>query len=151
MSALQEAILISQAFYGTIAAGGIFSCASHSYNAQELSRQIDQGQATVLVVSEDLVNVAVEAAKLSKLSLDKVLVLRSDPGNWSLKSVNGKDHWTTQKLTWERITDPEVLDNSIINLLYSSGTTGVPKGTYFISRGASARANDGQLCDCHTP
>lgn len=124
-------ILLPIAFYGTIAAGGIFSCASHSYNAQELARQIDQGLATVLVVSDDLVNVAVEAAKLSNLSLDRVLVLKSDPGNWSLKSVNGKDHWTTKKLTWDRITDPEVLDHSIINLLYSSGTTGVPKGMYF--------------------
>jgi 4-coumarate--CoA ligase len=127
-------ILLPIAFYGTIAAGGIFSCASHSYTTAELARQINQGEAKLLICSADLVKTAVEAAKQCGLSLDRVLVLESDAGKWSLKSVDGKvDCWTDKRLTWPRITDPEELENSIINLLYSSGTTGVPKGELSIS------------------
>ena len=35
-----------------------------------------------------------------------------------------------QRLPWERITDPKTLENSLIILIYSSGTTGLPKGTF---------------------
>jgi 4-coumarate--CoA ligase len=74
--------------------------------------------------------VAVDAAKLCGLSLDRVLLLESDAGKWSLKAVGGgADCWTDQRLTWQRVTDPHELEYSVINLLYSSGTTGVPKGT----------------------
>ena len=33
-----------------------------------------------------------------------------------------------ESLDWPRITDPKTLDESVICLLYSSGTTGIPKG-----------------------
>ena len=79
--------------------------------------------------SADLVDVTIEAAKQYGLSLDRVLVLKSDYGNWSLKAIDEKiDCWTDKSLTWQRVTDPQELEYSIINLLYSSGTTGVPKG-----------------------
>ncbi|KAF2095906.1 acetyl-CoA synthetase-like protein [Rhizodiscina lignyota] len=121
-------ILLPIAFYGTIAAGGIFSCASHSFTAPELARQINQGEAKVVLCSADLKDIAVEAAKSCGLGLDRVLVLDSTHGAWSFKSVDGKiDCWAEKRLTWKRITDPQELEDSIINLLYSSGTTGVPK------------------------
>lgn len=124
-------ILLPIAFYGTIAAGGIFSCASHSFTPPELARQIKQGDAKLVICSADLKDKAIEAAKSCGLGLDRVLILDSTYNAWSLKSADGNvDCWTDQRLTWQRITDPVELENSIINLLYSSGTTGVPKGEF---------------------
>jgi long-subunit acyl-CoA synthetase (AMP-forming) len=54
--------------------------------------------------------------------------LKSSP-EWSLKTVvDGQSCISNQKLDWKRITDKEELENSLVLLLYSSGTTGPPKG-----------------------
>lgn len=122
-------ILLPIAFYGVIAAGGIFSCASHGFTAAELASQIQQGGANLVICSSDLKDVAIEAAMMCSVPLDRVLVLDSTYQNWSCKSIEGgKSLFGKERLTWDRITDPEILENSIINLLYSSGTTGAPKG-----------------------
>ena len=122
-------ILLPISFYGVIAAGGVFSCASHSFTAAELARQIQQGGANLVVCSTDLKDIAIEAAKLCNIGMDRVLVLDSTYQKWSCRAVQGgADMFGEQRLTWDRITDPQVLENSLINLLYSSGTTGAPKG-----------------------
>jgi 4-coumarate--CoA ligase len=136
-------ILLPIAFYGTIAAGGIFSCASHSFTAAELARQIQQGGANLVICSNGLKDVAVEAARMCGVGMDRVLVLDSTYQKWSCRSVEGnKSLFGEQRLTWERITDPEVLQTSIINLLYSSGTTGAPKGkSYSLSSSGNTLTN----------
>ncbi|KAF1810597.1 4-coumarate-CoA ligase [Eremomyces bilateralis CBS 781.70] len=122
-------ILLPVAFYGTVAAGGVFSAASHSFTPAELARQVTQGDAKLLITSADLVEVAVEAAGICGLGLDRVLVLESDAGKWGMRSVDGSfGGWTEERLMWERVTDPVRLEESLIILLYSSGTTGAPKG-----------------------
>ena len=120
-------ILLPVLFYSVICAGGIYSAANTSATKSELARQIKQGQANLVVCSEDTKDVAVEAAKECGVLPERVLVLKSDPR--SLRSIDGlvnciSDH----ELDWTRVTDPQELENSVICLLYSSGTTGVPKG-----------------------
>jgi 4-coumarate--CoA ligase len=117
-------------FYGIIAAGGVFSAASASYTAEELARQITQGKSGLLVVSPDRVEVGKKAADLAGLSHDRIVVMGSEP-DWLVKSLIGErkvDCVNGPKLTWRRVTDQEELERSLIVLLYSSGTTGVPKG-----------------------
>jgi len=116
--------------YGVIAAGGVYSAASSSFTAAELARQVKQGHSNLIFCSEDAKDVAVKAAKDCAVPLRRVLVLNSRKGAWSMKSVEGGKNAIGGKgrLDWERITDQKKLDDSLICLLYSSGTTGVPKG-----------------------
>lgn len=121
------------AVFGVIAAGGVASLASPSSTAHELARQVNAGGGKVLIVSEDFLEIA-RAAKKDIQQDVTVAVLNSSP-DWSMR-IDGLDFdngelrgkTATERLPWKRITDKKALQDSLIILLYSSGTTGVPKG-----------------------
>jgi 4-coumarate--CoA ligase len=91
---------------------------------------------------------------LAGLGLERVLVLDSRAGRWGWRSLEGGRSWRPRvdelergrgkRLTWERVTDEKQLEESVICLLYSSGTTGVPKGKLGVSL-VKCRANFTQL------
>jgi 4-coumarate--CoA ligase len=121
------------AFLGVIAAGGVASLASPSSTPHELARQVSAGGGSVVIVSEDFLPIARQAVKEIQQPVT-LCVLNSAP-DWSLRvdgesfedgELRGKTAF--ERLTWERITNKKELEESLIILLYSSGTTGVPKG-----------------------
>jgi len=63
----------------------------------------------------------------------------SEGAEWELRVVQengglgGNLIDENDKLDWERITDAQVLENSLVVLIYSSGTTGLPKGSHCLS------------------
>lgn len=116
-------------FYGVIAAGGVYSAASASFTAPELSRQVRHGSSSLIFCSEDAKDVAVATAKECGVPSSRVLVIRSSP-KWEMRSVEGDQMClpSNGSMEWQRITDQKELENSLVCLLYSSGTTGVPKG-----------------------
>ena len=122
-------ILVPAVLYGVIGAGGVYSAASPSSTVAELKRQVDIGTSRLIVCGSEHVDVARKAAKEAGLSEKNVLLLESGAGNWSLKSLDGNVNGIgQQKLDWKPITDPRALKESIIVILWSSGTTGLPKG-----------------------
>jgi 4-coumarate--CoA ligase len=116
-------------FYGIVAAGGVYSPSNLSSTAIDLARQIRQGHSRLIVCSHDTKGVAVEAAKMRGLSLSRVLVLQSKPVPRLAMLDDGRDVISDRKLDWEMITDQEQLESTLVCLLYSSGTSGLPKGT----------------------
>jgi len=125
-------ILLAPLFYGVVAAGGIYSAASSAFTHQELERQLKQGKSTLLLASIDTKDVAIKAAKGCDIPLSRVLIFDSMSHNRILKDATGTNHTNyldaKAELDWPRITDPETLKKSCACLLYSSGTTGPPKG-----------------------
>ncbi|KAF7562894.1 hypothetical protein G7046_g1231 [Stylonectria norvegica] len=115
-------------FYGVIAAEGIYSAASPSSTPKDLARQITDGPGKVLVCSPELKSLALEAAALAGLPKQNILVLESQPE----AQLANLDKTVTcdfkHELAWRKITDMKELENSRICILYSSGTTGLPKG-----------------------
>jgi long-subunit acyl-CoA synthetase (AMP-forming) len=128
--------LLPVLFYGIIGAGGVFSAASAASTAGELSKQIQGAESKILFACEGTKDVAVKAAEEAGWGVNgggRVLVM-SEGREWSLQVVQkdgslGKNLIDeAQKLPWERMSDTKTLDKSLIILIYSSGTTGLPKG-----------------------
>jgi long-subunit acyl-CoA synthetase (AMP-forming) len=122
--------------YAVIAASGVFSAASSASTPKELSTQIKEAGSKVLCCVEGTKDVAVQAAEMAgwgESGGGRVLVM-GEGETWGLKAVVkggglGKELVDEDdRLQWERITDPVALDESIVVLIYSSGTTGLPKG-----------------------
>jgi len=122
--------------YGIIGAGGVFSAASAASTASELSKQLQGAQSKLLITVEGTRDAAVKAAEDAGWgsSGGGRVLLMSEGREWELKII-GKDGKTgeniineSDKLPWQKITDPYELENNLVILIYSSGTTGLPKG-----------------------
>ncbi|KFY58298.1 hypothetical protein V496_06205 [Pseudogymnoascus sp. VKM F-4515 (FW-2607)] len=120
--------LLPMLFYGVIAAEGVYSAVSTSATVSELSKQMEQCPVSLLVCTPDTREVACKAAQKCALSDANIVVLESS-SEWSLRSLStGTNYISEKQLDWRRITDAKELENSLICLLFSSGTTGPPKG-----------------------
>lgn len=117
-------------FYSTVAAGGIYSAASPSSTAGELAYLVGLVEPRVIICDAYTQAVTREAARQLKIPAECVLVLGDDPAlELSVQGTGRRLELSPSRtLQWERVTDPRELEDSIICILFSSGTTGLPKG-----------------------
>lgn len=120
-------------FYASVAAGGVFSGASTAFTVNELVRQVKDANAKLLLCSQEFEERTVEAAKQCGIPIDRILVIDSKtPKDWKLFPSGGGsnvlDLVNGPKLEWKRMTTLEDTHAVTGCLLYSSGTTGLPKG-----------------------
>ncbi|KAF9886594.1 hypothetical protein FE257_011234 [Aspergillus nanangensis] len=129
MSANQ--VLLPTVFFAIIGAGGVFAAASTALTVMELVKQIRQSHTQVIVTCPENKDKALKAAQQCGIPATKVLVLESMGHKRLLRNtVNPAQNYLQREseLQWDRITDRATLENTLICLLYSSGTTGPPKG-----------------------
>lgn len=117
-----------------MAAGGVYSGASTAFTVGELVRQINNSQAKLLLCSKEYEERTVAAAKECRISPDRILVIESSsPKDWRLcfsgfSQANVLQSFNGRMLEWPRFTKLQDLEDVTTCLLYSSGTTGHPKG-----------------------
>ncbi|KAL4784500.1 hypothetical protein BJX76DRAFT_347741 [Aspergillus varians] len=126
-------VLLPPVFYGVVAAGGVWSAASPNATPHELENQIHQRSSRLIISGPESKDAVLKAAKGAGVPENRVLILRSAGHERVLQNAATRHNYlgslkSSEVLDWERITDPKKLESSLVCLLYSSGTTGVPKG-----------------------
>lgn len=122
--------MLQTLFFSTVAASGVYSAASPGSTPSELAYLVGLVEPKVIVCNADTRAVVEQTARKLKFPADRVLYL-GDAGGLDFTVVGtGKklEFSPTRTLEWERITDLTRLENSITCVLFSSGTTGLPKG-----------------------
>ncbi|KAL2868767.1 putative integral membrane protein [Aspergillus lucknowensis] len=124
-------VLLPTIFYAILGAGGVYAAASTALTAPEVTKQLRQSRSRLIITCTENKAKALKAAQECRIARNRVLVLESMGHKRLLyDTINPERNYLQRstELEWDRITDVETLENTTICLLYSSGTTGPPKG-----------------------
>ncbi|RIA89004.1 hypothetical protein C1645_799648 [Glomus cerebriforme] len=110
--------------FGTIAAGGKISPVNPAYTVKELTYQLKDCGASVIITHPKLLNIAIEAAAAANINESKIFLLEEEEINefQPFSSLFSNKEFDPVEFTLEEA------ESATAYLCYSSGTTGLNKG-----------------------
>ncbi|KAK1755307.1 hypothetical protein QBC47DRAFT_213853 [Echria macrotheca] len=134
---------------GAIWAGGIVSPANPLYTADELAFQLRDSGAKALVTQTAFLDTAVNAASKAGIPTDRIILIgdgRDPTGRFRHFSAIRPD-FSGGRQYEKPAVDPE---RDLVFLVYSSGTTGLPKGVCLTHRNLAANTAQAEYLEgCH--
>lgn len=132
--------------WGCHYAGGIVSPANPAYNLRELTHHLKDSGAKALITKASFLAVASKAAELVGIPKERVILIGDD-----IDDSGNVMHFT--EIMDKQLTKKKVAiqaDKDLAFLVYSSGTTGLPKGVMLTHRNVIANlfmveSSEGQL------
>ncbi|KIW95889.1 uncharacterized protein Z519_02954 [Cladophialophora bantiana CBS 173.52] len=127
---------------GVVMAGGIYNSANPASTARELEYQLKDSEPRFVFAAENCLRVTQEAAKSAGIDQSHLFLFEELPSHFATASErqeklinNTAQHWGTLITTpqvgsafrWDESQTAEMATKTAI-LIYSSGTTGLPKG-----------------------
>lgn len=125
--------MLQTLFFATVAAEGIYSAASPGATPTELAYLVGLVEPKVIVCNADTRAAVEETARNVGFPPGRLLLLGDEgpvPGpDLTLVGTGARLALSPARaLDWRRVTDRGQLEESVICVLFSSGTTGLPKG-----------------------
>jgi 4-coumarate--CoA ligase len=136
---------------GVLMAGAIYNCANPASTSRELAYQLKDCEPSLVLAAENTMQATREAAKEAGIDPRRIFLFADLPAHFATASeqretsINGNaQHWGTligtpvegQAFSWESDT-PDISNRTAV-LIYSSGTTGFPKGVELTHRNLMA-------------
>ncbi|KEF56374.1 uncharacterized protein A1O9_07955 [Exophiala aquamarina CBS 119918] len=122
---------------GALMAGGIYNSANPAYTPRELRHQLKDAEPSFVLAADNCIEKAFEAADDLGFDRKKIFLFTELPTVQHDATFNQGDtqHWSSlvsdaragRQFMWEEFNSMAAADRTAI-LIYSSGTTGLPKG-----------------------